>query len=228
MYFPWVGLFEQIILADILVFYDDVQFSKGSFTNRVQIKTQSGIKWLTVPLSNLKLGQNINETKIKNNKSWQASQIDFLKNTYKDHKYLADVLTIVNNVLSSKSDNISQLSELSILEVLDYFGIKKIIYQSSNLNIFSSSSERVLNIAQHFSCNKYITGHGARSYLDHELFEKNNIEVRYINYAKVKYEQKFGDFIPYVSILDLIANEGKDSIKYFKSKTISWKEFINE
>ena len=39
MFFPWVGMFEQIALADVYVHYDDVQFSKGSFTNRVQLKT---------------------------------------------------------------------------------------------------------------------------------------------------------------------------------------------
>ena len=49
MLFPWVGLFEQIRAADVYVHYDDVQFSKGSFTNRVQIKTARGPRWLTVP-----------------------------------------------------------------------------------------------------------------------------------------------------------------------------------
>ena len=38
MFFPWVDFLEQLKLADLNVFYDDVQFSKGSFTNRVRIK----------------------------------------------------------------------------------------------------------------------------------------------------------------------------------------------
>lgn len=38
MFFPWVGFLEQLKLVDVYVFYDDVQFSKGSFTNRVQVK----------------------------------------------------------------------------------------------------------------------------------------------------------------------------------------------
>ena len=64
MFFPWVGLFEQIRLADIYVHYDDVQFSKGSFVNRVQIKTNKGTQWLTVPLQNLTLGQEIREVQL--------------------------------------------------------------------------------------------------------------------------------------------------------------------
>ncbi|MBC8123824.1 MAG: WbqC family protein, partial [Gemmatimonadaceae bacterium] len=50
MLFPWIGMFEQICLADVYVHYDDVQFSKGSFSNRVQVKSASGSKWITVPL----------------------------------------------------------------------------------------------------------------------------------------------------------------------------------
>ena len=66
MYFPWVGMFEQVRLCDIFVYYNDVQFSKGSFTNRVQIKAPNneGFKWLTVPLKDLKLGSLINKTYI--------------------------------------------------------------------------------------------------------------------------------------------------------------------
>ena len=50
MFFPWVGFLEQLKLADVYVFYDDVQFSKGGFTNRAQVKANDGVKWMTVPL----------------------------------------------------------------------------------------------------------------------------------------------------------------------------------
>src|SRR5690242_11364734 len=64
MFFPWVGMLEQLRLADTYVHYDDVQFEKGSFSNRVQIKTQAGVKWLTVPLRDKKLGQRILDVQV--------------------------------------------------------------------------------------------------------------------------------------------------------------------
>ena len=63
MYFPWIGLFEQVRLSDLFIHYDDVQFTRG-FYNRVQIKTRNGIRWLTIPLLDRKTGQNIDEVKI--------------------------------------------------------------------------------------------------------------------------------------------------------------------
>jgi len=72
----------------------------------------------------------------------------------------------------------------------------------------------------------YITGHGAANYLDHQLFEKAGISVEYMNYKMRPYKQAYGQFTPYVSILDLIANAGKAGKKYLTPQTISWKKFL--
>lgn len=228
MFFPWVGMFEQILLSDQFIFYDDVQFSKGSFTNRVQIKTETGTKWLTVPLNKMINSDNINKVSILYSKNWKQSHLSFLENTYKNHPFKKDVLDLVNSVYDMKHDNIAELSGATIIKVLEYFNIEKEYLNSSNLPIYTKGSKRVLEIVQYFSGNTYVTGHGAKNYLKHSLFENNNIDVQYMKYKKNHYPQLFADFTPYVSILDLIANQGKDGIKYINSTTINWKEFTNE
>jgi len=228
MFFPWVGMFEQFLLADEIIFYDDVQFSKGSFTNRVQIKTQYGMKWLTVPLENLTLGQRINEVKILNISPFKEKHLSFLENIYRNHPYKYDALEMVDSVYSIQYEKISELSKRTILEILAYFNIKKSFHNSSELDIGGVSSDRVLEIVKYFSGDTYITGHGAKNYLKHSLFEKYNIEVKYMKYRMNQYTQLHGDFTPYVSILDLVANEGKKGIEYMNSETVNWKEFVDE
>ena len=49
-YLPWKGYFDLIRDADVFVFYDDAQFSSGSWRNRNRIKTGDGLKWLTIPV----------------------------------------------------------------------------------------------------------------------------------------------------------------------------------
>ena len=63
MYFPWIGLFDQIRLADEFIFYDDVQLTRG-FYNRVQVAQANGTKFITVPLAKKKQKQLIQDTKI--------------------------------------------------------------------------------------------------------------------------------------------------------------------
>lgn len=228
MLFPWVGMFEQIRLADICVYYDDVQFSKGSFTNRVQIKTIDGFKWLTIPLHEVKHGKNIIDYETGKSIDWRSQHIAFLKQTYKQAPFLDEMLGIVTNVYDYPTESLSEILIYAMDEVTKYLGFfeEKSFYRSSKLAIEGASSQRVLDIVKHFQGTNYITGHGAKKYLNHELFEANNIEVSYMEYQKKNYQQLYGDFNPYVSILDLIANKGNQSSAYIVSGTESWKKAI--
>ena len=229
MLFPWVGLFEQIQLSDVFIFYDDVQFSKGSFTNRVQLKTQDNKTWMTIPLDNLHLGQKINEvTTSKSN--WRRSHRELFHAHYSTALYYEDAANILSTVYSLETNKLSEIVSFSIITILDYYGLisSREFYNSSDLDIEGSSSERVLQLVKKFQGTKYVTGHGAKNYLDHSLFEMNDIRVEYMDYEMKEYSQLHGEFNPYVSILDLIANCGKEGRKYLVSKTKYWKEFLNE
>ena len=232
MYFPWVGMFEQINLSDVFVYYDDVQFSKGSFTNRVQVKNNSieGFKWLTVPLKGHKLGANINEIEIDNSKSWKEQHLALLHGCYGNSEYYDEMMDIVHGVFQKYHTGISDLAKCSMDAVIQYFDFStdREFRLSSELDIPGNSSERVYKIAKFLNADLYITGHGAKNYLDHQLFDTNGIGVEYMTYERRPYPQLFGTFNPHVSILDLIANMGKEGKKSIISKTKNWKEFINE
>lgn len=228
MLFPWIGLFEQIKLADIYVHYDDVQYSKGSFTNRVQIWDGNKISWLSIPI--IHSPGNINEITINNKSNWQRKHLNLLKQSYSKSPFKDDMLDIVETVYSEQHINICSLSVSSINHICRYFNINDPdqFKYSSKLGISGHSSKRVLDIVNHFEGTQYITGHGAQHYLDHALFESNAIEVKYMNYNKTSYPQLTQKFTPYVSILDLIANLGRNGISNICSGTKGWKEFINE
>lgn len=228
MFFPWVGLFEQINLADVYVHYGDVQFSKGSFTNRVQIKTAQGIKWLTVPLQNVSLGQSIDEVEVNTQINWRKQHLDILRVAYAKAPHCEEMLSIVAQVYGHTTHSIGELAKLSMTACCDYFGLetKQRFIEVQQLKISGSSSQRVLEIVQRLDGTKYITGLGARNYLDHSLFESAGIRVEYMNYLKSPYPQCNGEFTPYVSILDLIANMGKEGGNFIHSGTIYWKDYL--
>lgn len=231
MYFPWVGMLEQIRLADVFVHYDDVQFSKGSFTNRVQIKQASGSTvWMTVPLQNLKLGQRIDEVRIKDHQLWLDRHLMILKSSFAQAPYAQDALDLAQSVLKVPYNNIAQLARASLLALADYFAlaVNTRFIDSSSLNITGAGSQRVFDIVRTLQGTRYITGHGALHYLDHDLFEQAGIEVAYMQYQCKAYPQSYGAFTPYVSALDLIAHTGSAGIDYIVSKPIHWRNFHRE
>ena len=228
MFFPWVGLFEQIRLADIYVHYGDVQFSKGSFANRVQVKTPQGIKWLTVPLEGHKLGQSIEEVRISSRIDWRNQHLGLLRSAYAKAPHFDQMMDLVNSVYNQTWLTIGELSRASINVMCEYFGLtaRRRFLDIREMEISGSSSQRVLNIVKALEGRRYITGWGARHYLDHQLFEDSAIRVEYMNYQTLPYPQLHGNFNPYVSVLDLVANMGREGSNYIRSGTSYWRQWM--
>ena len=228
MFFPWVGMFEQIRLANIYVHYSDVQYSKGSFVNRVQIKTPMGIRWLTVPLQRFILGQRIEQIRIAKS-DWRSKHLELLKQSYRQAPYLNDLLNLVEQVYSQNYVTTDELSRASLDAVCHYYKLNPgcRFLNARDLAINGKGSQRVLDIVQALGGTVYITGHGAKNYLDHARFEAAGVRVEYMNYQCKPYPQLHGAFTPYVSILDLIANMGQAGRECICSDTLYWRDFFN-
>lgn len=226
MYFPWVGMLEQIRLADVFVHYDDVQYSRGSFTNRVQVKGPKGVTWLTLPLKDFHFGQRIDEVMLDDRTDWRAKHRDILRQNYLKAPFREDMLGLVDRVFAHELVTVADVSRRSMLELAAYFKLDRARFVfSHDLPIDGSSSERVCDIVEHLGGTNYITGHGARNYLNHALFESKGISVAYMDYQRTPYPQLHGDFTPYVTALDLVANCGTAGADMIHSGTLDWKEF---
>ncbi|MFC5740288.1 WbqC family protein [Dyella tabacisoli] len=229
MLFPWIGMLEQVRAADVFVHYPDVQFSKGSFVNRVQVKTAREIKWLSVPLLGLRLGQRINEVRINNQRNWRQEHMQLLTEAYAKAPYCNEMLSLVESVYENDYETIGGLSEASLMALCRYYGLdlSRTFNSSESLEIGGSSSRRVLDIVLALRGDVYLTGHGASRYLDHEAFEQAGVRVRYMDYTKAPYPQLHGEFTPYVSALDLVANVGPKGIDCICPRSIYWKDFLS-
>lgn len=223
-------MLEQIRCSDIFVHYDDVQFSRGGFCNRVQIKTQQGTRWLTIPLPGQKLGQNINEVRLDQDTNWQHGHIEQLKQAYAAAPFKKDMLAVIDSVFALPNKTLADLTQASVEALIRYFpglGDNKRILRSSALGIPGSSTRRLIDLCNALEVGKYVTGHGARNYLDHEAFEAIDVSVFYMDYGLTPYPQLHGAFTPYVSALDLIANRGPAGITEIGTKTCPWREFLD-
>jgi len=229
MYFPWVGLLEQIRLADIVVHYDDVQFTRG-FYNRVQVKTDQGSKWITVPIRDHHRGQNIDEVLVDDRLDWRSQHRNVISHAYRNAPFIDEVLALVDSVFEQPANTIADISRCSIMALVNYFklGNNCQFMNSKKLGVEGRSSQRLHDLVKVLGGKIYITGHGALNYLDHTLFDRSGIAVQYMKYRCIPYPQLYGTFTPYVTALDLIANCGSEGAHVIKSTAINWKDFVNE
>ncbi len=225
MYFPWPGFLAQLALADIVVWLVDAQFSKGSFTNRVQVKLPTGTSWLSVPVKHTGSSTKIADLTAAN-PHWLESHVAKLKQSLKDTPYLDTTLALVQRL--ERYDKLCDALIASSEGLASRCGIApKSTCLSTDLNIGGHGSERVMHIVKELGGTRYVTGHGARNYLEHKGFELAGINVEYMEYDVRPWGRVEDDFSPFVTGLDLLAHVGPaQAASYLNPRTRHWKEFL--
>ena len=222
MYFPWAGFLSQLAMADTLIWLDDVQFSKGSFTNRIQIQTPQGLKWMTVPLQGRGRGSTISELRVADANT-SAKHRSILQRSFAESAYVSDALEVFDLAWSYSS--LSEILIASATLLAEAVGVApQRTFLSSTMEVAGKGSERVLGLVKSVGGDTYITGHGGRHYLEHGAFEDAGIEVEYMNYQIHPWHTPRTHFVDTVSALDLVANAAPaDRISHLASETRTWR-----
>ena len=218
-YIPWKGYFDLINRVDEFILYDDAQYTRRDWRNRNKLKTPQGLKWLTIPVDvKGKYFQKINETKISD-KGWGVKHWQQIKQNYAKAKNFKKYKDIFEELyLSCKEEYLSEINHKFIITINQILGIKTKIRFSSEFKIYGDQTEKLINICKQCNATIYISGPAAKSYFNEQLANKENIQVKWMNYENYKeYEQLHPPFEHGVTILDLILNA--DATKFIKSFT---------
>lgn len=219
-YLPWLGFFEQLYRSDLFVVYDDVQYDKHSWRNRNRIKTVNGIQWLTVPvLLNFKEHPQITDVQIDNSSKWRKKHMETIRQSYARARFFQDYIGIFENTFARSWQYLIDLDLHLTEQLASALGIpQKPMVRSSSLGIQGGRIERLVNICRHFNADAFYEGASGSNYIDTEEFRKQGIAVQFQNYRHPVYNQLHGEFVPYLSVIDLLFNCGDTSLDILLGK----------
>jgi WbqC-like protein family len=208
-----------INLVDEFVLYDDRQFTRRDWRNRNRVKTPAGTKWLTIPVKvKGKYDQRIDETLI-DDPSWTQRHWRTLAHSYARAPHFDEFAGRFERLYNDvREQRLSLVNRAFIEEVSDVLGIQTRLSWATDYDAHGSRSERLVSLCRAAGATRYLSGPSARSYLDEELFHRNDIDVLWMNYeGYLPYPQLHGPFEHAVSILDLIFHTGEDAPHYMKT-----------
>ena len=86
---------------------------------------------------------------------------------------------------------------------------------SSNIkkDINLKAQDKILDICKNLNARKYINTIGGQELYNKEIFKENGIELNFLKTELVEYKQFKNDFVPYLSIIDILMFNSKDEIK---------------
>ncbi|MCF6333156.1 MAG: WbqC family protein [Draconibacterium sp.] len=217
-YIPWKGYFDIINSVDLFVFYDDAQYTHKDWRNRNQIKTPTGLQWLTIPIGSNR-SQKIYEIQIINS-YWQKKHWQSIVHNYSKAKYFRTYKIFFEQLyLEYKWTNLSSFNQFVIKKISrEILNINTTIEDSRKYYLKGNGKERVLDLLLKCNAAEYLCGPSAKSYLKEEFLQHEKIKLIWVNYDSYpEYNQLYPPFNHYVSIIDLIFNEGPNARYFMKS-----------
>lgn len=137
------------------------------------------------------------------------------------------MFALAEAIYAAETDSLSEFNISGVELLARHLGLGCKFAKSSVLAIGGASTERLVAICRHFGASRYVTGHGALNYLDHEAFELEGVHVEYMDYRKSAYPQLHGEFTPFVTMLDTIAHCGAGARALVQSGTVGWKDIVH-
>ena len=222
-YIPWKGYFTSMKKATHIILYDDMQYTKRDWRNRNKIITPSGTKWLSIPINvKGKYHQKINEAKISDSE-WSSKHWNTIRQNYKKAPSFNIYGKVFEEIYLDKLKNLEYLSDINrtiLQSCIELLAIDITIVDSREFNLRGDKTEKLVNICKDLNADEYFTGPAAKAYMSEELFENEGIQVSYYDLQGFpEYQQLWGDFDHFVSIVDMFMNLGEDTVKYFNWET---------
>ena len=213
-YLPWSGYFGLMRSVDLFILLDSVQFARRSWQQRNQIKTANGPIWLTVPvLSKGKRDQTIADVEIDPTRDFPESHLRAVELSYTKAPHFPDYRDQFADLLRGEHRRLVDCTVGVILWIRERLGITTPLRRSSEFSVSGAKSELLVSLCEAVGATEYVSPPGSKDYLDQtDIFVHRGLPLRYFHFAHPEYPQRFGAFVPYMSVVDLLFNCGPDSL----------------
>lgn len=217
-YFPWEGYLKKIMAVDKFILMDEVQLTDSSPMYRHSLLTVNGEpKYITIPFDKKDYKRKAyKEIRVNPQIDWQKNHYNFMKENYGKSPYFSEVMSAILPVLSKKYEFLSDVTIDTISLLTELFEIKTELVLMSSLDYpkDSKKNQLVLDICIAANADYYLSGRGAKKYMDLTPFSEKGIMVEFQDFVQNPYPQhSTSTFVGGLTILDMLFSIGIEATK---------------
>lgn len=211
-FLPYIGYWQLINISDIYVISDSMQYIKQGYINRNNILINKNRHLFTLEVLGAHRRSLINEVKVGRN------SLKILKSIFRAYKrapYFEEVYPMIEAILLNDEKNLAKYVGYSIERIVEYLDIDtKMIYLSTlQGETLLKGEDRVIDICKRLNIDRYINSIGGQKLYIKENFLKEGIKLNFIKTGDIEYKQFNNNFIPNLSIIDVMMFNSKEEIK---------------
>ncbi len=216
-FLPYIGYWQLINAVDKYVIYDDVNFINKSWINRNSILLNGNKHQINLLLTEASQNKLINQVAIQDN---QTKLIRTIELNYKKAPMFQQVFPLFLHIMEHSDKNLAKFIGNSIVEISKYLSIETEFIYSSTLDKDNTlrAQDKILNICKLLNANKYINAIGGADLYSKDDFNKVGIELSFLETKIEPYKQFKNEFVPYLSLLDVMMFNDVESINIMFNK----------
>ena len=219
-YFPYIGYWQLMNAVDKYIVYDDVNYIKGGWINRNRLLNNGSPMYFNVKMANSSPNLLINQVLVADDDVYKGKQVKTLEMLYKKAPYFNECKDIIETIIMDKEQNLAKYLYNQIIKISRFLDMKTEIIMSSNItkNNLLKGKDKVIEIVKLLNGDTYINAAGGTELYAKEEFKQNGISLQFIKANEISYTQYKNEFVPNLSIIDVLMFNGKNGTKRLLSE----------
>lgn len=228
-FMPYIGYWQLINAVDVFIISDDYNYIEGGWIGRNRILENGQSRYFNIEISHATSIKKINELYLSTEKFDKGKKLKQLWNVYRKAPYFDVGYALMEQVFDCKDLNLAYFLENSIRVVCNFLDIKTRFVRSSSIqgNCLLKRENKIFDQCRSVGADCYINAVGGKKLYSFEQFRQHGIRLGFIQTDEIAYKQLWYDFVPNLSIIDVIMFNQKADIQEMLSRySILWNDGI--
>jgi len=226
-FFPHLGYFDLINLTDHWVVFDTAQFVRHGWMNRNRIlHPKEGWQYITMPVNKHSRDTAVKDIKVSKDPKCRSRILGQIQHYQKKAPYFRQTHQLVEEVLAVDESSLSRLNATILGRICSYleisFEYEFFSEMSMSLGPVEGPGDWALRIAEALGVTEYVNPPGGARLFDPSKFESLGIKLTIRNLPFMEYTCGNQEFIPGLSIIDVLMWNPPDKVHDYLQKHKPW------
>jgi hypothetical protein len=214
-FFPYIGYFQLMNAVDEFVIYDNIEFTKKGWINRNRILVNGQASFITIPLRKDSDYLDVRDRFLAD--SWSLGRrkmLNRIAESYRKAPMFDTVYPMIVGCIQFEEPNLFRFILNSLNQIKEYLGIDTSLLISSTLPIDHAlkAERKVIAICKENKAGIYLNPPGGINLYEKETFRREGIDLHFLGAKELRYRQFNNDFVPSLSIIDVIMFNPRDVV----------------
>lgn len=215
-FLPYIGYWQLMADVDTFVVYDDIEYTKRGWINRNRYLLNGKDLNFSIPIKKDSDRLFVSQRYVA--ESYAKEKFKILRKiseAYKKAPFFEEVYPLLESCFLCKESNLFNFIFNSILQIKKYLNIQTKIVISSSVGVYDElrGADKVIGIAKSLNADAYKNPIGGIDLYSKKYFQDQGIDLKFLKPRYFEYEQFGNEFVPWLSIMDVMMFNDPDSIK---------------